>query len=293
MRAREREEEDEVLCAMRRKGRRAVRLNIALQLITIATALASLVLYFTQDERGADITVNHIAQCVCALVVFNVPLVISRRFRCYIPDFLTVTLCLFTFAHFVIGEIYRAYDKLFLYDKILHTTGGVIFALLSFSVVWLLNNAEGRKTKLSPFFVVLFTFCFTMTVEYVWELVEFSADRLFGLNMQRWQDSIIPGAEIVVDGEIVQGTAHSLAYGNGLFDTMSDMAVNIAGCLVVCIFAYIGMKRRPDWFENKVILTEGQFCAMLAEKKAQAKTAPREAEGEEERETSQDTEEES
>ncbi len=263
------EQDDEILLDMRRRGRRALIINIVLQVCTLLTAITSLILYFVDDSRGIDITVNHIFQCVGALVVFNVPLIISKRFRCYIPNFITITLYVFAFAHFVLGEIYRAYDNVFLYDKILHTTGGVIFAILSFSVIWLFNNTEGRRVRLSPFFVVLFTFCFTMTVEYLWELVEFGMDRIFGMNMQRWQDSIIDGAQIVVDGQPVDGTAHNIAYGNGLKDSMVDMIVNVLGCLLVCVVSYIGMKHKPNWFENKVILTEKQFRIIKEEKKAE------------------------
>ena len=43
------------------------------------------------------------------------------------------------------------------------------------------------------------------------------------------------------------------------------MIVNVIGCLAVCVFAYIGMKKRPNWFENKVILTEKQFRRMVRE----------------------------
>ena len=254
-------EEEEVLFSLRKKGRRTLILNYILQTLTLMTAIASLIVFFVDDERGLDITFNHIFQCVGALVVLNIPLFISKKFRCYIPNFITITLYVFAFAHFVLGEIYRAYDHVFLYDKILHTTGGVIFAILSFSVIWLLNNSESKKIKLSPFFIVLFTFCFTMTVEYVWELVEFAADRLFGANMQRWQD----GLTQLPDGSYVT----SPAYGSGLKDTMTDMIVNVLGCLVVCIVAYIGMRRKPNWFENKVILTEKQFRRIVLERRSE------------------------
>ena len=272
--------EEEVLADMRRRGRRALIINFVLQALTLLTAVASLILYFTSDEHGLDVTVNHIFQCAAAIIIFNVPPLIARKFRCYIPNFITITLYVFTFAHFVLGEIFRAYDHIFLYDKILHTTGGVIFALLSFSVVWLMNHSSDGHVKLSPFFIVLFTFCFALAVEYVWELIEFGVDRLIGANMQRWKDSIIQGAQIVVDGEVVEGTAHNIPYGNGLRDSMEDMLVNVVGCLVVCVFAYIGMKKKPNWFENKVILTERQFRRMareLAEKNA-AEAAAKQAE---------------
>ena len=147
--------EEEVLADMRRRGRRALIFNLILQGITLLTAVASLIMYFTSDEHGLDVTVNHIFQCGAAIVILNVPPIIARKFRCYIPNFITVTLYVFTFAHFVLGEIFRAYDHVFLYDKILHTTGGVIFALLSLSVVWLMNHSSDGHVKLSPFFIVL------------------------------------------------------------------------------------------------------------------------------------------
>lgn len=63
-----------------------------------AHAVASLVMYFVDDARGIDITVNHIFQCAGALVVFNIPRIISKKFRCYIPNFITITLYVFAFA---------------------------------------------------------------------------------------------------------------------------------------------------------------------------------------------------
>lgn len=267
-------EEEKVLIDLRKKGRRTLILNYILQTLTLLTAIASLIVFFVDDSRGPDITINHIFQCVGALVVLNIPMIISKKFRCYIPNFITITLYIFAFAHFVLGEIYRAYDHVFLYDKILHTTGGVIFAILSFSVIWLLNNSESKKIKLSPFFIVLFTFCFTMTVEYVWELVEFGVGRLFGANMQRWQDGITQ----LPDGSYVT----SPAYGSGLKDTMTDMIMNVLGCLVVCIVAYIGMRRKPNWFVKKVILTEKQFRSIVIEKQSETIVEePQKAEGNE------------
>lgn len=249
-------EEEKVLIDLRKKGRRTLILNYILQTLTLLTAIASLIVFFVDDSRGLDITINHIFQCVGALVVLNIPMIISKKFRCYIPNFITITL------------------YIFLYDKILHTTGGVIFAILSFSVIWLLNNSESKKIKLSPFFIVLFTFCFTMTVEYVWELVEFGVDRLFGANMQRWQDGITQ----LPDGSYVT----SPAYGSGLKDTMTDMIMNVLGCLVVCIVAYIGMRRKPNWFVKKVILTEKQFRSIVIEKQSETIVEePQKAEGNE------------
>lgn len=245
-------EEKAILRAMDEKSKKSLRLNFILQGFTLLTAIASLVMFFVDDNRGLDTTVFQLMQCVMALVIFNVPLFISRKFKCYIPNFITILLYIFIFMHFILGEIYRAYDHILLYDKFLHTSSGMIFCLLSLSIVWLFNNSEDGKVKLSPFFVVLFTFCFTLTLEYLWEIVEYGCDRLIGLNMQRWQDSIV---ETLPNGD----TVHSVPWGNAIADTMGDMIVNVVGSFVMCVIIYVSMKKKPDWFKGKVIMTEKQF----------------------------------
>ena len=241
-----------ILRAMDEKSKKSLRLNFILQGFTLLTAIASLVMFFVDDNRGLDTTVFQLMQCVMALVIFNVPLFISRKFKCYIPNFITILLYIFIFMHFILGEIYRAYDHILLYDKFLHTSSGMVFCLLSLSIVWLFNNSEDGKVKLSPFFVVLFTFCFTLTLEYLWEIVEYGCDRLIGLNMQRWQDSIV---ETLPNGD----TVHSVPWGNAIADTMGDMIVNVVGSFVMCVIIYVSMKKKPDWFKGKVIMTEKQF----------------------------------
>lgn len=245
-------EEKAILRAMDEKSKKSLRLNFILQGFTLLTAIASLVMFFVDDKRGLDTTVFQLMQCVMALVIFNVPLFISRKFKCYIPNFITILLYIFIFMHFILGEIYRAYDHILLYDKFLHTSSGMVFCLLSLSIVWLFNNSEDGKVKLSPFFVVLFTFCFTLTLEYLWEIVEYGCDRLIGLNMQRWQDSIV---ETLPNGD----TVHSVPWGNAIADTMGDMIVNVVGSFVMCVIIYVSMKKKPDWFKGKVIMTEKQF----------------------------------
>lgn len=264
-------ENDAVLRAMYEKSKKSLRLNHILQAITLLTAVASLVMFIVDDNRGLDTTVFQLMQCILALVVFNVPLFISRRFKCYIPNFITVLLYIFIFMHFILGEIYRAYDHILLYDKFLHATSGGVFCLLSLSVVWLFNNSEDGKVKLSPFFVVLFTFCFTLSLEYLWEIVEYGCDRLIGLNMQRWQDSVV---ETLPNGN----TVHSVPWGNAISDTMGDMIVNVIGAFVMCTVIYISMKKKPDWFRGKVIMTEKQFEEIIMKNETSSNENPAEDE---------------
>lgn len=229
-----------------------------LQVLTLMTAIASLVMYIVKRE-GLETTANQIFMCVMALICINIPAFLEKKFKFYIPNYISIILYVFIFAHYVLGEVLRVYDHSIVFDKILHTTSGVIMSFIGFSFIFMLNKINPEKMKLSPFFIVLFTFCFTMTTEYVWELFEYSADRLLDLNMQRWQDGI---TETLENGSVIS----SVPYGSGLKDTMGDMAVNILGCLGVCVYALIGMKLKPDWFDGKLILTDHQIDALAAQK---------------------------
>lgn len=67
--------------------------------------------------------------------------------------------------------------------------------------------------------------------------------------MQRWQDSII--------GYDEAGNAiHSLPWGNGIADSMGDMAVNVLGALVVCVITYVILVKKPGWMTGVLIVSE-------------------------------------
>lgn len=232
------------------------------QVLTFATLVASLIIYLVQRE-GRETTFNQIFMCLITLLTLNIPLLLERKFKIFIPSYISIVLYFMLFFHFVLGEVYRAYDHLILFDKILHTTSGVIIAFVSFSIVSILNNMQKTKIKLSPFFIVLFTFCFTMTSEYLWEIFEYLMDTIFSSNMQRWQDGLI----LAEGAEIPKATASGMFVfsdprGSGLIDTMADMMVNILGALAVCIYAYVGMKLKPNWFTSRTILTKSDIAAL-------------------------------
>lgn len=236
------------------------------QILTFATLLASLIIYLIKKD-GRETTFNQIFMCVITLLTLNIPLLLERKFKIFIPNYISIVLYFMLFFHFVLGEVYRAYDNIVLFDKILHTTSGVIIAFVSFSIVSILNNMQKTHIKLSPFFIVLFTFCFTMTSEYLWEIFEYLMDSVFNSNMQRWQDGLI----LAEGAELPRATASGMYVlsnprGSGLLDTMGDMMVNIFGALAVCIYAYVGMKLKPNWFTSRTILTKSDIISLQADK---------------------------
>ena len=229
---------------------------LIMTLLTGGSAIYSLVKCILGSGEMLETYLNQIQMCVLAIVCLNIPVFFQRKLKVRIPDFIAVIVYLFIFIHFILGEIYRFYDHYILFDKILHTTGGAIIAFIGFSVVLSFTNLESKKVKLSPFFIVVFSFCFALSIEYIWELVEYAVDSVSyeiagfagASNMQRWKDGNV---SMNPDGTYVTDAVR----GSGLKDSMMDMLVNIIGAAVVCGIALVGLKLRPDWFEGKRLMS--------------------------------------
>ena len=138
------------------------------------------------------------------------------------------------------------------WDTMLHTLNGFLAAAVGFAMVVLLNDDERLTFDLSPVFLALVAFCFSMTIGVLWEFFEFGMDMFFHTDMQR--DTVVnaiysasldvtrsnkvvavPGIqEVLVNGE-------SLGLGGyldiGLIDTMKDLFVNFIGAAV---FSFTG-----------------------------------------------------
>lgn len=239
---------------------------VVMTALVLFSAIASVVMYLIgRDIADLETTVNQLLMSVLALLCYFIPVIFQRRFKIYIPSYLLIIIYLFIYAHFILGEIHRAYDSSVIFDKVLHTTGGVVIACIGISVVFSLSNMKNNKVRLSPFFVVLFAFCFALAIEYVWELFEYSVDRITGANMQRWQDAIVDYTE---EGNAIV----SVPYGSGLKDSMGDMFVNILGALGVCIISFFVLVKKPHWMEGRIIASDKRL-RMVATEKVEEKIA--------------------
>src|SRR5699024_12618624 len=90
----------------------------------------------------------------------------------------------FIFSSTILGELSDFYGYFKFWDTVLHTLNGFLAAGVGFSLVYLLNkNAKGLN--LTPLFIAIVTFCFSMTVGVLCEVIEFSADRWMDLAMQK------------------------------------------------------------------------------------------------------------
>lgn len=127
--------------------------------------------------------------CVLVLVIYTLPLLVETRLDIEIPSALEVIIFVFVFAAEIMGELQAYFIKYSNWDTMLHTSAGFLLAAVGFSLVDLLNRSENVKVQLSPGYLAITAFCFSMTIGVLWEFIEFSADRLFLLDMQK--DTIV------------------------------------------------------------------------------------------------------
>lgn len=203
---------------------------------------------------------ENVFTCILCLLLFSIPNFISKRFAIQLPVFLQVVIMIFIFSAEILGEVNAYYVRIPLWDTMLHTANGFLMAAIGFSLVDIFNRSERFLVKLSPVFVAIVAFCFSMTIGVLWEFFEFGMDMLFHTDMQKdffvsaiHSVALNPnGHNVPVHMEIqsllVNGEDWMAAYGGyldiGLIDTMKDLFVNFIGAVAFSIIGYIYIKYR-------------------------------------------------
>ncbi len=201
--------------------------------------------------------IQNVMLCVLSLVLFLLPNFIEKKFKIDLPSTLEIIIFLFIFAAEILGEINNFYGNFPGWDTLLHTLNGFLCASIGFSLVYLLNE-NSDSFKLSPIFVVLVSFCFSMTVGVVWEFFEYGMDNIFHTDMQKdWYISEL--RTVTLDPEqdnnvvTIKGIDYTILYDEndnklvkldgyldiGLHDTMKDLLVNFIGAVVYSVFGFL------------------------------------------------------
>lgn len=196
--------------------------------------------------------------CIMSLALLMIPLFIDKKLNVKLPSVLETITILFVFSANVMGEMGAFYEKIPWWDTALHTLNGFICAGVGFGLTDILNRNERVKINLSPMFVCLFSFCFSMTAGTVWEFFEFGVDCFLGKDMQK--DTIIYtiNSQLLSDTpnvlERINGISSTVVNGKdlgisgyldiGLIDTMKDLIVNFIGAIVFNISGYFYLKGR-------------------------------------------------
>lgn len=197
--------------------------------------------------------------CALTLVLLIMPSLIQINLKIELPTALEIIMLLFIFAAEILGEIQAYYEKIPMWDTVLHTLNGFLMAAIGFALVDILNRNKKISFQLSPAFLAVVAFCFSMTIGVIWEFFEFGMDQIFHLDMQK--DTIVntiysvmldpAGGNRVVGVTGIRNVAvngESLGLGGyldiGLLDTMEDLLVNFIGATVFSIIGYFYVKNR-------------------------------------------------
>ena len=202
--------------------------------------------------------------CALSLVLLILPSIISRRLKIVLPDTLEIVILLFIFAAEILGELNSFYVRVPHWDTMLHTINGFLCAAIGFALVDMMNRDDQFTFQLSPLYLAIVSFCFSMTVGVLWEFFEFSGDYFLGMDMQK--DTIVNAIHSVnldptltntvvhirdiADVIVVHsdGTRQALGLGGyldiGIIDTMKDLFVNFIGAVVFSFIGYFYVKKK-------------------------------------------------
>ena len=218
---------------------------------------------------------HNVFLCGLSLVLLFIPFFLRSTFKINLPSVLEIAVFLFVFAAEILGEIANFYGHIPIWDTMLHTVTGFLAAAVGFGTIDLLNR-HSKRLKMTPLFVALVSFCFSMTVGVVWEFGEYSVDRLLKFDTQK--DRIITeisSVKLNPDGENEEVKINGISYtiifdadGNelaridggyldiGLRDTMKDMLVNMIGAVVFSAAGFLYIHRRDKYkFAESFIIT--------------------------------------
>ena len=222
---------------------------LVLRLMVLATLVSSVI---RSEYESAFI-------CLLVLVLFMLPFFIQQNFGIELPSTLEIIILLFIFAAEILGELECYFITFPYWDSMLHTTTGFLCAATGFALIDILNRNSRIKFELSPIYVALAAFCFSMTVGVLWEFFEFGMDRIFHMDMQK--DTVVSSITsvmldptnknipVTIDGiTSVTVNGQELGFGGyldiGLYDTMADLFVNFIGAVVFSTIGYFYIKHR-------------------------------------------------
>lgn len=185
-------------------------------------------------ERVKSDYVLMILQCTVGIIIIFLPSKMEERFRITIPNLMQILYFIFLYCAIYLGEVRNFYFRIPYWDLILHGFSAGMLGALGFVIVNFLNDSKWKNIQLSPFFVALFAFCFSITCGAIWEIYEFLADGILCTNMQKF---------ITADGIVLIGR-------EAVRDTMEDFIVNVLGALIITTIGYIQLKRKRRYLEK-------------------------------------------
>jgi hypothetical protein len=154
------------------------------------------------------------------------PDLIERKYKIDLPAEIEVIIVLFIFAAIFLGGPWDFYYKIWWWDSLLHFFSGIALGLAGFLILYVFYKKG--KFKASPKTIMLFAFCFALSLGALWEIFEFSVDATLEYNMQKARNL---------------ETEESCNTWLGVRDTMIDLILDATGALIASILGYFYLKK--------------------------------------------------
>ena len=216
--------------------------------------------------------------CAFVLLLYVLPQFVENRMNIEIPSVLEIVIFVFVFMAEILGELDSYYLKYEHWDTILHTSSGFLLAAVGFSLVNLLNKSERVRVQLSPVYLAVVAFCFSMTMGVLWESFEFAADRWLLFDMQKDTvlsriatvdlDPTLSNTPVVISGitdtilELADGSYYRLGLGGyldiGIYDTMEDLFVCFLGAVTFSVIAFFEERSEKRPLTTALALHKGK-----------------------------------
>lgn len=224
---------DETITNQEQNNNKKISKSLMAEYIVFGITLACFVfavIYYIIAPSGKDGFTLAILQRLGMIVLLFVPMIVERIFKIKFPAFFNISLYVFFIFAVFIGTFMDIYSVFRHWDSILHGSSAVLFGLLSMCLVcaWFKNRED-----ISPVFLLIFAFCFSLAIEAVWEIYEYTVDAIIvGYNAQRYIEN---GVELV-------GRA-------ALYDTMKDIILGTIGALIAGIICAIWQKKNKNFLK--------------------------------------------
>ena len=183
-------------------------------ILRIIVVIFSLYLAFTTKFNVYGTAIK-----LSVIPIIFLPQIIEKIFSFKINGYLQTIYIIFIFLAHFLGSIVDLYHKVYWYDSFTHFLSGIVIAFLASYLLVIFKKYD----KKSILFNILFILGISFVVAGVWEIFEFTSDKIFGKDAQN-------------------------VLTTGVDDTMKDMIVAALGTLLYCtLYAY-------EEYENKYII---------------------------------------
>lgn len=232
------------------------------------------ILYFTLRILVIFLMIYNITQgryenaftCLLVLFLLLLPFIMEEKVKLEFSSSLEIVILLFIFCAEILGEVNAWYQRIPNFDTLMHTITGFIMGAVGFSLVNMVNNSERAGIKLNPKYLLVASFCFSMTIGVLWEFFEFGVDQIFHADMQK--DTYVSEINSVmfdetrknkvvnvkIDSVIVNGEVWPGYLDIGLIDTMKDLIVNAIGAITFSVIGYITISKNNGETEKLIVI---------------------------------------